>query len=260
MVKQPITLSTPIRALQHAVDQMAAHLEERGLVFLQFQDGDEEQWCDAFLKTGQSLGLLIEHNPGKRDYSWAIKKKCEDPTQATFSQHAGEAYYHTDAQYRNQPDQYMGLLCIKPAECGGGINSFLDFQLIKAEMEKSEDGRKWLDLAQSVLFPFLIPKEFRIDDQAYLLKPIIMNGGGLRFRLDTMLNGLKLYPEYLTETRIWIVETFRSFLDQRHTTALKAKLATGSMVFLDNHRWLHARSAFSDPTRHLKRIRLDRFN
>ena len=260
MVKQPITIFTPASNLQHTVDRMAVHLEKKGLVFIQFQDGDVAQWCDAFLKMGQSLGHLIEHNPGQGDYLWAIKKQCEDTTQSTFSKHAGEAYYHTDAQYRNQPDQYMGLLCIKPADCGGGINSFLDFQVIKAQMEKSKIGRKWLDLAQSELFPFLIPREFRIGDQAYLLKPILMNGGGLRFRLDTMLNGLKLYPEYLTETRIWIVETFRSFLDQRHATALKVKLVTGSTVFLDNHRWLHARSAFSDPNRHLKRIRLDRFN
>ena len=253
----PRRLVTTDSDLPFIAEQVLVQLKQDGIVFLDFKQLPPAYWCERFLSLGKSIGQLIEHNPGQKDYLWTIRKRNALLKGATFSQHAEMAFYHTDAQYRNEPDQFLGLLCIQPANCGGGVNYFQDFAEIRRSFEETINGRQWLQMAQEVVFPFLIPPAFRLGDKDYLLKPILTSDYRLRFRMDTIQQALERYPQHNSKDHEWLLTTLYQKLKRDHTDALKVKLTAGGVVFLDNHRWLHARTAFNDTNRHLKRIRLD---
>ena len=78
----------------------------------------------------------------------------------------------------------------------------------------------------------------------------------IRFRLDTIEAGFKCCPELATPERLWALDYFNKF-SQSYQNRIELKLTDGDIIFVNNHRVLHGRTAFSNNDRLLLRVRID---
>ncbi len=92
-----------------------------------------------------------------------------------------------------------------------------------------------------------------------ILAPIVADNPIIRFRLDTIEAGLKCYPELATADRLWALEYFNNFL-KTYPNKIQFKLDDGDIVFVNNHKVLHGRTAFTGGDRLLLRVRIDQNN
>jgi alpha-ketoglutarate-dependent taurine dioxygenase len=184
--------------------------------------------------------------PSDRDGGalWPIVQRAKI---GTFSETSDEAAFHTDAQYHLEPEPYFLLFCVKPAACGGGMNSLLHVNHINAllNQEFSEAERAIL---HSPVWSWRTPQVF-IDagEQTQLSNEPILMKDSIRWRFDNLdLNG---------EQQRALATKFHNYL-ARHPSRTTVSLRAGDVLLCDNRRTLHARTAFSDPHRKLYRTRL----
>lgn len=79
----------------------------------------------------------------------------------TFSEHDGEAEYHTDSQFYPDPEKYFSLWTIQHARDGGGVSGLIDGRkLIQFLENKSPEA---LSTLRNELFPFRVPSVFTKD-------------------------------------------------------------------------------------------------
>ena len=178
---------------------------------------------------------------------------------STFSQHAGEADFHTDTQYYAEPERYIMLYCMRAAACGGGVSTLRDVRCIEEGLSRSEDGRWALDYLSQTDLPFRIPAVFTsdgsIDAVEVTLARVFGDRPRIRYRTDTLDKGFQALPAYdRPDTRRALAILQRELDDQ--SLILSRPLPTDGVIIVNNHEALHGRSAFSDPERHLLRIRI----
>jgi hypothetical protein len=103
-----------------------------------------------------------------------------------------------------------------------------------------------------------IPPEFYKDSRKHITGSILMSNGHstmIRFRED-------IITPLTSRARLALQELRTALMQQEvqaHTTVhLKSSdLPKGSIILMDNRRWLHARNNIKDPERHLRRVRWD---
>lgn len=177
---------------------------------------------------------------------------------ATFSEHDGEAAFHTDTQYYPIPDRWFALYVMAPAQCGGGLSVMCDGEAVRTDLGRA--STRWaLQLLEERKLPFRVPSAFATDPRPGLvqatLAPVFSTLPGVRYRRDTLINGWLHFPEYRDDDIERAVLTLEEEL--AHTThAVRFGMPRDSLLLADNHRALHARTAFADPHRHLLRIRM----
>lgn len=200
----------------------------------------------------------MEHNYGKKDYIWDIKPRKNIGSFPTFSEHNLEAPLHTDSQYLIKPEKYVSLFVIKKASCGGGETIVLRFEDILNTLPKSIQGKECLKILKNSLFPFATPSIFCEHESHLILAPVISNEGSIRYRFDTIKQGLRCssFSDKEKVTRIWALNFFRKHIDN-HPCILKLSLNDGEVLFLNNQKLLHGRTGFTDSNRHILRIRMN---
>jgi alpha-ketoglutarate-dependent taurine dioxygenase len=189
---------------------------------------------------------------------WDVKARKRDSTYfSTFSETNSEADFHTDTQYYPAPEQTFLLYCMVPAACGGGLSSICDARALRQDIETEE---KWIsDVLSDRLLPFRVPSAFVTEGGAdtvqATLAPVFADAPLIRYRRDTLAEGLLHFPEHADADAHRALDAFEQHLA---ATAHRAEffMPRDSLVVVDNHRALHARTAFQDPERHLLRIRL----
>jgi alpha-ketoglutarate-dependent taurine dioxygenase len=77
----------------------------------------------------------------------------------------------------------------------------------------------------------------------------------IRYRRDTLEDGLQHFPVYGHADARRALEAFEEQLTQCEYAA-EFFMPGDSLILLDNHHALHARTSFQDRARHLLRIRL----
>jgi alpha-ketoglutarate-dependent taurine dioxygenase len=177
---------------------------------------------------------------------------------SSFSENDREAEYHTDASFAAFPDRYFLLHSVQQAEGEGGETFLTDARNLRAELERTPEGREAVRVLSENDFPMRVPKAFRKEGDAspdgYLYSPIIAGGSIWRFRKDKIEKGLEAKPDHATPEVRQALDLLYQQLEGR-TDEFRAAIPTDGVLIVDNHVALHGRTAFADPGRHLLRAR-----
>lgn len=157
--------------------------------------------------------------------------------------------WHTDCSYEASPPRFFALQVLQPDRRGGGTLSILDSDRLISLLSPSAR----VGLAQPE-FRITVPPEFIKDEtQTHIVGPVLC-GAQLRFRSDIISPLTPRADRAFRELQ----DVLRAADAKGHVMHLTPNmLPRGSIVVMDNRRWLHARNAVLDPSRHLRRVRWD---
>lgn len=217
-----------------------------------------QEASDFLLELGHLLGTPVSHDESG-SLIWDIKASGRTGSKVpTFSEHADEAFLHTDSQYRQNPEDVFALYCLQPAADGGGVSLLMTYQDLMDEMHATPENKALIPHLETALYPFAVPTAFKLTPDGppeYVYSPILEGNGQLRFRVDTLISALADGIGDLSDDALAAFEMVKGILE----TSDKVRafdLETGDLFFLNNRRTLHGRTSFTDVNRHLLRIRL----
>ncbi|CAG7558970.1 unnamed protein product [Fusarium equiseti] len=240
-------------------DRVSSQLERTGMLKISLGFPDNSS---SYLK--QLLVSLHEHHhhrlpishSAKRGWFWDVR-----PNETTFqagshqarSETMNEFPWHTDCSYEQELPRYFALQVLQHDRYGGGTLSVMNVEKLNELL--SPESKAALMAPE---FRIDIPPEFYKDSRKHITGSILMSNGQstmIRFREDIVMP--------LTSRAKFALQELRTALMQQevqaHTTVhLKSSdLPKGSIILMDNRRWLHARNNIKDPERHLRRVRWD---
>lgn len=164
--------------------------------------------------------------------------------------------WHTDCSYEESPPRYFALHVLQHDRFGGGTLSVLNVQRLCELL--SPDSR--MSLMQQE-YDIRIPPEFTKETgKSRILGSLLeaqesIKGCKIRFRRDLITPLSDRASRALQELDMMLQNTEAHKQSTLHLDS--NDLSAGSVLLVDNRRWLHARSNIKDPDRHLRRIRWD---
>ncbi|WEW61324.1 hypothetical protein PRK78_006814 [Emydomyces testavorans] len=245
---------------QSHVNSVNERLEETGFLIIKLGFGDDEshymKQLILNLHKYHGHGLPITHS-ASRGWFWDVRPlpgAQQTAAKPARSETAQDFPWHTDCSYEQFPPRFFALQVLQPDRCGGGTLSILNVDRLTRLLSPSAR----LSLSKPE-FRINVPAEFIKSDERHittgLLGADVTNGAmELRFREEI------LTP--LTDVAKSAVEELGRILLSEQTKAATIELTPellprGSIVLINNRRWLHARSEVKDPDRHLRRVRWD---
>ncbi|KAI0150531.1 hypothetical protein GGR57DRAFT_493058 [Xylariaceae sp. FL1272] len=236
------------------VDQIARLLQERGvsIATLNFQDNDSEYLQGLLRSLHHRHGhqLPIAHSATK-GWFWDVR-----PSETDFQTHGHQARsetmenfpWHTDCSYEEMPPRYFALQVIQHDRFGGGTLSLMSVHsLIESLSSSTIAALKRPD------FRIITPPEFEKSPSHRFIQTGLLSSGAnpesslIRYREDILTTLTEKASQALKQLK----ETLHN--GENPTTHLTARdLPSGSIIFIDNRRWLHARTQVRDPSRHLR--------
>jgi alpha-ketoglutarate-dependent taurine dioxygenase len=235
------------------------YVDEHGFIVLQNTqiDGDKDSEKSFLVNLSSAIGTLIPHNPNKKDFVWEIESKPSTSSLKTFSEHNQHAPLHTDSQYRESPEKLIALMTLRQAKCGGGYTEIADFKEIMQDLQHSALGSKIIDFFRSENFPVAIPSIFQANSMPkYVMSKIIQESPLIRYRYDTLKAGLFLMEDNQFDVFHEKIDLFNDFIQLSHHR-ICLLLEPQEIILIDNHRFLHGRSSFTDMNRLLLRTRMN---
>lgn len=229
------------------LDQIAAGREalESGSGWFVFHS-DEVAAGDtqAMTAIAEALGTESERDGGAL---WPIAPRADS---GTFSLTSHEARLHTDAQYHDRPEPAFLLFCVVPASCGGGANRLLRSAdvvdgLATSEVLTDEDVAR----LREDLWSWEVPTVFQTPATQAISPPhaVLGTGNTVRWRSDNLRPG--------DEEQAATAQHFLDYVEG-HPAVETVSLGAGDVLYCDNRRALHGRTAFEDQRRLLYRTRL----
>jgi alpha-ketoglutarate-dependent taurine dioxygenase len=245
----------------HSVGQwLRNYIDVHGFLILQDLKSEisDLNFAKNFLADlSSSIGTLVSHNPNKQDYIWEIKAQVSNSEIKTFSEDNQVAPLHTDSQYRICPERYMALMVIRQASCGGGATLLLDFKNVLEEISSHASGKELIEFAKKQKFPIAVPSIFQTSsEQKYIYSSLISDSPLIRYRYDTLKTGVALVNGDRAGESLDHLETLNTYI-QSSSHQCTFNLAEGEIIFVDNHRFLHGRTPFTDHQRLLLRSRFN---
>ncbi|KAF7585495.1 hypothetical protein BBP40_010806 [Aspergillus hancockii] len=247
---------------QSHVSNVQQHLQTAGVVKISLGFDDNDSYYLHRLIRGlhkyHAHGLPITHS-AHRGWFWDIRPSqtvFQCPDHQARSETMNEFPWHTDCSYEASPPRFFALQVLHPDQCGGGTLSVLKVDNLLRLLTESTRAT----LAKKE-YRITVPPEFRKTENkdesivGSLLAPDPEMGSlALRFREDifTPLTGEAGLA--LEELKAVLLGS-RAQVEVVHLTA--GAMPRGSIVIMDNRRWLHGRNEVKDPRRHLKRVRWD---
>ncbi|KAK7993269.1 CobW/HypB/UreG- nucleotide-binding domain-containing protein [Apiospora arundinis] len=248
----------------HHVSHIVEELRRYGIlqISLKFLDNNSRYLRQLLLGFHQNHGhrLPIAHS-ATCGWFWDIR-----PSTASFQSAIYQARsetmdpfpWHTDCSYEEQPPRYFALQVIRPDRCGGGTFSLLDVRMLSLALSPTTKAalrrREYL---------IRTPPEFIKDPMRQSLVGSILEAGEgglsdnalMRYRGDLVTPLSEEGARALKELKdiLWN----ESLISTMVLSLSSAKMAEGSILLVDNRRWLHSRTNIQDPMRHLRRVRWD---
>jgi alpha-ketoglutarate-dependent taurine dioxygenase len=176
----------------------------------------------------------------------------------TFSERTGTADMHTDSSFYPMPEEQFLLYVVASARCNGGESLLVDVEDIVAELESTEEGRAAYALLRTAQVPFRVPSVYAAqDDQVELFYAPVFHDDGhsMRWRYDSIEKGLAARPDLATPELVAAVKLLNSIIEDK-APRFRRQLPDDTLLWADNHRTLHGRAMYTDPGRHLIRIRV----
>ncbi|GES02663.1 hypothetical protein Acor_47290 [Acrocarpospora corrugata] len=193
---------------------------------------------DEVLRIAAAFG-----RPSTRDGGQAVWEVRPRPGRdhGTFSERTGPAAFHTDAQYHAQPEDYVCLFVVRPADDGG------DTRVLGAAAALSSLPAGTLTALREPAWTWKVPEVFRSGAPAPTPTTVTTTAGTIRWRSDNLAG-----PPGRARRRP--AAAFTAALDRAEAHQVRHR--PGDVIILDNLRTLHARTAFQDPARLVLRVRL----
>ncbi|RAH65653.1 uncharacterized protein BO66DRAFT_197895 [Aspergillus aculeatinus CBS 121060] len=228
-------------------------------VSLQFED-DSSRYLQRLvqgLHDHYGHGLPITHS-ASRGWFWDVR-----PSRATFqtpshqarSETMEEFPWHTDCSYEDAPPRYFALQVLREDRCGGGTLSVMNVERIGSLLSPSTCAA-----LHRPEFRIAVPPEFVKCSTKHDTVGSLMAAGAegshwtIRFREDLVTPLTAEAALALQELK----ECLHGLSVQGEPLHLTPDtLPRGSVILMDNFRWLHARNQVMDPERHLRRVRWD---
>lgn len=212
-----------------------------------------------FLKISEQVGDPVGHDADNK-IIWDIKSNPESVSFIkTYSEHSHEAELHTDSQYSDYPEDYFGLLTLKKAECGGGLSYLISLEEVLEDLRALKNGIEIERILRETNYPFIVPNVFKKTNKEgheFNFGPILRENE-IRFRVDTFEKAIA-YDESLCTT-----EQINAYKELKNIILNSEKikrfhLEEKDLIFINNKTMLHGRSEFTDNSRHLLRIRMNK--
>lgn len=245
----------------HHVQTVHQNLLDKGMlkITLGFRDDESRYLQNLILSLSRrhGHGLPIDHS-ASRGWFWDVR-----PSTTTFQSNGHRARsetmrdfpWHTDCSYEDRPPRYFALHVLRPDMRGGGTFSALSVQRVVDRL--SGAARAALGRPE---YRIEVPPEFvRSSDRDHGVGSLLSvdDASGsvtMRYREDIMAPMGPAATSAMDELR----GLLRSPEVERETLRLRSEsMPRGSLLLLDNRRWLHARNEVKDPERHLRRVRWD---
>lgn len=222
---------------------------------------DIESSKEKFLEISKLVGDPIGHDKDGK-IIWDIKSNPKSESFIkTYSEHTHEAQLHTDSQYSYYPEDYFGLLTLKKANCGGGISSLLSLKDILEALRQLPNGTEIEKILSETDYPFIIPNVFKkvqSDKPEFNFGPILRENE-IRFRVDTFEKALSHTEAVCSDKQLDAYYKLKEVI-LNHKMLGEFFLEPKDLIFINNKTMLHGRAEFEDHTRHLLRIRMNKFN
>lgn len=200
--------------------------------------------------------LPITHS-ASRGWFWDVRPESvsfQTANHRARSETMDEFPWHTDCSYEEMVPRYFALQVLQHDRFGGGTLSAMNIQRLNQSLSPSTQAS-----LMRREYSIKIPKEFVKDPAKQAIVGNLMafdqesQSCMMRFRRDI------LTP--LTERASEALEELDACLAQKEATSTvhltSAAFPTGTIILIDNRRWLHARNNINDPKRHLRRLRWD---
>jgi alpha-ketoglutarate-dependent taurine dioxygenase len=243
------------------VREVSKHLSKKGIlkISLQFKDDTSQYLQNLILNLHKhhGHGLPITHS-ASQGWFWDIRPKSkafQTPDHQARSETMKEFPWHTDCSYEEAPPRFFALQVIQEDRCGGGTLSMMNVEKFSSLLSPSTHAT-----LLKPEFRIDVPPEFvKNDTKRYITGGLLASDGSgspsmVRFRED-------ITTPLTADATAALADFKQCLLDPRaeagtlHLTP--DCLPQGSIVLMDNTRWLHARNEVKDPERHLRRVRWD---
>ena len=189
------------------------------------------------------LGELLEQNiKGERIIKIKDKGKSLS-TGGRYHQTSDGGSYHTDGPHWIQSPDILGMLCVNPA-LKGGTSKFISAYTIHNEILK-----KGIDKLKPLYENFFFDKREKVaKDLRTISKPVfnfVNDKLSCRFLKDYITTGHKVENVSLSISQKLSLNLIKN-ISEDSKNSLSYNLETNDMVFSDNHRLFHGRTAFKD--------------
>lgn len=241
------------------VAQVAEQLHESGIlkVSLEFPDPSSQYLEHLIVELHQNHKhkLPISHSANRGAF-WDVR-----PSVANFqaggcqarSETMEEFPWHTDCSYEENPPRYFALHVLQHDRYGGGTLSVMDVKKLSEQL--TPITRTSLSLPE---YQVKVPPEFIKDSEQQSIRASILmvddkcDAVFMRYRKDLLGAMSQRASRALEELEMVLrgasVQSVRLSAED---------LPKGSVILIDNRRWLHARNCIYDAERHLRRVRWD---
>jgi alpha-ketoglutarate-dependent taurine dioxygenase len=190
---------------------------------------------------------------------WDVQDRGGGPSRHTsFSENDREADYHTDSAALPSPERFFFLYAVRASQCGGGVSLIRDGRVVRSRLEETAEGRAAVRLLTETELPRRIPEAFKkhadVAADGYLYAPVLAEKPMWRWRKDTIQKGIAAHPEYQTPE---VHQALAAVTEQlaNGPGEIRQVIPTDGILIINNHFTLHGRTAFTDPQRHLLRLR-----
>ena len=231
-------------------DLFARHqdqLEEQGFVYQPHLPPDFD-WRSHLRRLGE---FVARDNPSGVSSVQAAPKHRK----RSYSNSQNALNPHTEASFLPQPPRYLAIWGVRPASCGGGLTTVADGY----ELLQNFSVEERLELSRQVRrFPASQDAGWA---QGGVNAPVVDHDedGKILLRISYNLFQFGRYHPRLdeppAEERTPLMADFcAELLEFFHSRAQGIRVERNSLLVMDNHRMLHARTAFDDPQRHLQNV------
>jgi hypothetical protein len=190
---------------------------------------------------------------------WDVKNRGDESSGHTsFSENDREAGYHTDSGKLPIPERFFLLYAVRAARCGGGVSLIRDGRVVRSRLEETPEGRAAVRLLTETELPRRVPEAFKkyaaVAPDGYMYAPVLAEKPMWRWRLKSIRRGVAAHPEFQVPE---VHQALDAVIDQLRNGPGEIRLVipTDGILIINNHIALHGRTAFTDPERHLLRLR-----
>ncbi|KAK7931225.1 hypothetical protein PG985_001937 [Apiospora marii] len=247
----------------HYVNYIAEQLKEYGILKVNLGFPDKKSQCLQQLLFGfhkhHGHRLPIAHS-ANCGWFWEIRPAAvafQNPSYQARSETMEQFPWHTDCSYEEQPPRYFALQVLQPDRRGGGTFSLLGVGRLGTVLSPTTKTA-----LMRPEYHIETPPEFIKDPmRRYLVGSVLETGEGgpsdilMRYREDIVTPLSEEAAEALNDLRDILRN--ESIISPMVLRLSSADMSEGSILLVDNRRWLHSRTQVQDPMRHLRRVRWD---
>jgi hypothetical protein len=190
---------------------------------------------------------------------WDVRNQgVESSGHTSFSENDHKAGYHTDNGALPIPERFFLLYAVRAAQCGGGESLIRDGRVVKKQLERTPEGRAAVRLLTETKLPRKIPEAFHkyggVATDGYQYAPVFSDKPMWRWRKHGIRKGIAAHPEYEIPEVRQALDTVIELLENG-PDEIRQVIPTDGLLVINNHIALHGRTGFTDPERHLLRLR-----